>query len=42
MAIPAARAVEFGRGVNAGLMRGSKHNHHGAKKCHLQKEQMGH
>lgn len=26
MAIPAARAVEFGRGVNAGLMRGSKHN----------------
>ena len=23
---PAARAVEFGRGVNAGLMRGSKHN----------------
>ena len=26
MAIPAARAVEFGRGVNAGLMRGSQHN----------------
>ena len=26
MAIPAARAVEFGRGVNAGLMRGSEHN----------------
>ena len=26
MAIPAARAVEFGRGVSAGLMRGSKHN----------------
>ena len=26
MAIPAARAVEFGRGVNAGEMRGSQHN----------------
>ena len=26
MAIPAARAVEFGRGVNAGVMRGSQHN----------------
>jgi chorismate synthase len=26
MAIPAARAVEFGRGVNAGEMRGSEHN----------------
>jgi chorismate synthase len=26
MAIPAARAVEFGRGVNAGKMRGSAHN----------------
>ncbi|MCH2435778.1 MAG: chorismate synthase [Candidatus Poseidoniaceae archaeon] len=26
MAIPAARAVEFGRGVNAGQMRGSQHN----------------
>jgi chorismate synthase len=26
MAIPAARAVEFGRGVEAGLMRGSEHN----------------
>jgi chorismate synthase len=26
MAIPAARAVEFGRGVKAGLMRGSQHN----------------
>ena len=26
MAIPAARAIEFGRGVNAGEMRGSEHN----------------
>ena len=26
MAIPAARAVEFGRGVNSGTMRGSEHN----------------
>ena len=26
MSIPAARAVEFGRGVNAGKMRGSAHN----------------
>jgi chorismate synthase len=26
MSIPAARAVEFGRGVNAGTMRGSEHN----------------
>ena len=26
MAIPAARAVEFGRGVEAGVMRGSQHN----------------
>jgi len=26
MAIPAARAIEFGRGVNAGVMRGSEHN----------------
>ena len=26
MAIPAARAVEFGRGVSAGEMRGSQHN----------------
>jgi chorismate synthase len=26
MAIPAARAVEFGRGVSAGEMRGSEHN----------------
>jgi chorismate synthase len=26
MAIPAARAVEFGRGVGAGTMRGSEHN----------------
>ena len=26
MAIPAARAVEFGRGVDAGFMRGSEHN----------------
>jgi len=26
MAIPAARAVEFGRGVKAGEMRGSQHN----------------
>ena len=26
MAIPAARAVEFGRGVEAGIMRGSQHN----------------
>ncbi len=26
MAIPAARAVEFGRGVEAGTMRGSQHN----------------
>jgi chorismate synthase len=26
MSIPAARAVEFGRGVKAGIMRGSEHN----------------
>jgi chorismate synthase len=26
MSIPAARAVEFGRGVEAGKMRGSEHN----------------
>lgn len=26
MAIPAARAVEFGRGVESGVMRGSEHN----------------
>ena len=37
MAIPAARAVEFGRGVNAGLMRGSKHNDSWGEEMSLQR-----
>jgi len=35
MAIPAARAVEFGRGVNAGEMRGSDHNDNWGKDMSL-------
>tara|TARA_B110001452_G_C15226778_1_gene425146 strand:- start:553 stop:1536 length:984 start_codon:yes stop_codon:yes gene_type:complete len=41
MAIPAARAVEFGRGVNAGEMRGSEHNDKWGENMSLSEEADG-